>query len=139
VPLSGPGVDPETGELKPPPAAGYIVSSTYLRLKSKPGEFQRFGELMGPIQQALAEQPGLLALQLSTSDSCSSARTLAVWESADAMYEFVTSPAHMAAVDAVGEVSRGGSIVTSWRASQTGEATWDEAVRKLDADNGPFY
>lgn len=136
---AGPAVDPSTGLLKAPPAEGWVVSSTYLRLKSEPAAMARFGELMGPIQQALATQPGLLAIEFGSSMSCGTARTFSVWESEEAMFEFVAGPAHGAARAAVGEVSRGGSIVTHWTTARADQSTWDEAARRLAADEGPLY
>lgn len=135
----GPAVDPSTGKLKAPPAEGWVISSTYLRLKSDPTAQMRFGQLMGPIQQALATQPGLLAIELGSSMSCGTARTFTVWESEEAMFDFVAGPAHGAARAAVGEVSRGGSIVTHWSTARADQSTWEEAARRLAADEGPLY
>jgi heme-degrading monooxygenase HmoA len=133
-PLAGSAVR-EDGTLAP---GRYIVSSTYLRLQ--PGEvaLARFQQLMGPIAQALETQEGLVAIQLAASERCGTARTLSVWRDAEAMYGFVVGPAHQAAVEAVGEVSRGGSIVTHWEDDERG-ATWEKAARQLAADPGPFY
>jgi heme-degrading monooxygenase HmoA len=140
MPLGGPAVDPATGALRPPAAgASYVISSTYLALRGEPAAQQAFGELMGPISATLQAQPGLLAIQLAQSMSCGSARTLTVWESEDAMYAFVASPAHVEAMRRVGEVSRGESVVTHWVSSATTAATWDEAARQLRAHTGPRY
>jgi heme-degrading monooxygenase HmoA len=133
-PMSGPGVRAD-GTLAP---GRYVVSSTYLRMRPEPAAQARFQELMGPISQALQAQPGLVALQLAASERCGTARTLSVWQDEAAMYGFVTGDAHMAAVRAVGEVSRGGSIVTHWADDAQG-VSWAKAAQQLGADTGPFY
>lgn len=139
VPLAGPAVDPATGRLMPPPAAGYHVSSTYLKLRGEATAMRRFGELMAPIEQVLQDQPGLLALQLGTSSGCGIARTLAVWQDEAAMLRFVTSVAHSDAIASVGEVSRGGSVATSWTATSLEQTTWEFVTATLAAHDGPYY
>lgn len=138
VPLTGPRVD-SNGALMPPPASGYVVSSTFLRLREGEDAGRRFSELLGPVVTNLQTQPGLEALQLATSTACRTARTLSVWSSLEAMYDFVASDAHQTAVNAVSEVSRGGSIVIHWSARNAEQASWNEAARRLAAAQGPFY
>ncbi len=138
LPRTGPKVD-ATGTLMPPPADGYVVSSTFLRLRPGDEAARRFGELFGPIAAQLQTQPGLEALQLATSAGCQTARTLSVWASPDAMYDFVVSDTHYAAVRAVSEVSRGGSVVVHWTARKVDQASWDEATQRLTDAQGPFY
>jgi heme-degrading monooxygenase HmoA len=138
LPRTGPKVD-ATGTLMPPPAEGYVVSTTFLRLRSGDEASRRFNELFAPIATQLQTQPGLEALQLATSPGCQTARTLSVWASPEAMYDFVVSDAHYAAVKAVSEVSRGGSVVVHWSAQTTEQASWGEATKRLTAAKGPFY
>jgi heme-degrading monooxygenase HmoA len=139
APLAGPAVDPATNALRAPPAEGWVISSTYLTLKNEAAAQMRFLELMGPIERELATLPGLLAIELSSSMNCGTARTFSVWESEEAMFDFVAGPAHGAARAAVGEVSRGGSVVTHWRTARAEESTWEEAAARLAADEGPLY
>jgi heme-degrading monooxygenase HmoA len=138
LPWTGPKID-AAGTLMPPPAEGYVVSSTFLRLRPGDEAGRRFSELFGPIATQLETQPGLEALQLATSPGCGTARTLSVWASPEAMYDFVVSDAHYAAVKAVSEVSRGGSVVVHWTAQTVEQASWDEATKRLTAAKGPFY
>lgn len=133
-PLNGSAVQAD-GTLAP---GSYVVSSTYLKLRPEPAAQGRFQELMGPIMQSLQAQQGLVALQLATSERCGTARTLSVWRDEAAMYGFVTGDAHVAAVRAVNEVSRGGSIVTHWSDDAQG-VSWAKAAQQLGADTGPFY
>ena len=137
APLAGPGVDPETGELRAPPEGGYHMSTTYLQIK--PDAQELFFELVGPIGQQLATQPGLVAVQLTSSVECGSARTLGVWESEEAMFEFSLGDAHQAAVGRIDEVSRGASAFATWTAASLDETTWAEAAGRLAEVEGPLY
>lgn len=138
-PMNGPAVDPTTGAIVPPPAGGYVVSSTYLAMRPEPAAQQRFGELSGPLMAALTNRPGLLAIQLGMSQSCGTARTFTIWADEDAMYEFVTGPAHLAAMNAVAEVSRGGSVATHWTEARVEQMTWQAAAAQLAAFDGNTY
>lgn len=138
-PMAGPAVDPATGAIAPPPPGGYVVSTTYLALRPEPAAQQRFGELNGPIGQALATAPGLLAIQFGSSPSCGTARTFTIWRDEDAMYAYVTGPAHSAAIAAITEVSRGGSVATHWISTSTAQMTWEAAAAQLTAFDGRIY
>jgi heme-degrading monooxygenase HmoA len=134
----GPGADPDTGELIDD-GGTYVVSSTYLALRPEPAAQQAFGESTGPLVPELLGNPGMVAVQLGTSMQCSSARTLTVWQSEEAMMAFVTSDAHSAAIARVGEISRGDSLVTHWSGATIPEVSWDDALAHVLADDGPFY
>jgi heme-degrading monooxygenase HmoA len=136
-PLAGPGVDPETGELRAPPAAGYHVSTTYLQIQ--PDAQQLFSELVAPIVQQLGAQPGLLAIQLTTSVECGTGRTLTIWESEEAMFGFVLGDVHQAAVGRIDDVSRGASAFATWTATSLDQTTWEAAADRLADVEGPLY
>ncbi|WP_437618650.1 antibiotic biosynthesis monooxygenase family protein [Sorangium sp. So ce1151] len=134
APLSGPGVDPETGKLRPPPeGSSYTISATFGVPLSGDAAREKYMQYFGAIQAQLASQPGLVAIQLAQSESCGSGRTLAVWASTDEMYAFVMSPAHVAAMDAVSELIEPNYVVTHWEAASTDEITQEEAVRRIKA------
>jgi hypothetical protein len=132
-PLMGPGV--VDGALV---AAEYMLSTTYLELRQEPDAQRRFGELMGPIMADLMKREGLVAVALGTSQECGTARTLSIWRDDVAMMSFVVGDAHSAAMAAVREVSRGGSLVTHWLGDQR-DATWATAAQRAGDENGPFY
>ncbi|WP_441292794.1 antibiotic biosynthesis monooxygenase family protein [Sorangium sp. KYC3313] len=137
-PLSGPGVDPETGKLRPPPeGSSYAVSATYGVPRSGDAVMQRYVQIFGAVQAELASQPGLLAIQLGQSSSCGSGRTLAVWASTDAMYEFVMGPAHLAAIDAADELLEPTYVVTHWETAETDGITLADSVRRIQALDAP--
>lgn len=135
-PLTGPGVDPATGALVPPPeGTSYVVSSTYGAPKPDEAVLARWGQLFGSIEAALKTQPGLVAMQVGASTSCGSGRTLSVWASEEAMYDFVSGPAHLDAMNASAEVLRPGFAVTHWTASEVGQMSFAEGARRLAAKN----
>lgn len=118
-------------------AAGtYAMSSTYLALR--PGATQEFQRLMAAISEDLRTRDGLVAFGVSTSSACLTARTLSVWRDADAMTAFVRAPAHLAAIGAVHRISRGGSTVTHWTATER-DATWTESIARIAVESGPTY
>lgn len=135
---TGPGADPETGELLPAEGT-FVASTTYLALDGSPEAQARFGELMEPILGELFTNPDLVAVQLGMSPSCGTARTFAVWRSVEGMMRFVAGDAHSAAISSVGEVSRGGSVVTHWEGATIDSLDWEEATARLAADDGPTY
>lgn len=134
VPMTLPG-----GPLVDPPSEGYIVSSTYLRLRHDEAVLGRFRDFNRTIQADLLGRPGLLGLEFAVAVDCNTARTKSVWASVEAMYEFVAGEAHGAAVQAIDELSRGGSVVTHWTAKSLDHTTWDEAAVRLQGDKGPVY
>lgn len=139
MPLAGPGVDPASGKLRAPKSGAYVVSSTYLTLPGTAAAGQRFGQLMGPIIERLKTQGGLVAISTGTAAGCNTARTLTVWECLDAMYNFVASSAHSAAVAVVKDVSRGQSLVTHWEEADPTKVSFSTAALKLTAISGPLY
>jgi len=133
APLAGPAV--RDGALLP---GAYVVSSTYLQLKTDAASRQLFEELVGPVLADLENRPGLMALSLGSSDACGTLRTLGAWQDDAAMIGFVTSPAHLTAMSRVTDLSRGGSVVTHWLGDEAA-ADWRSAARQLAADDGPQY
>ncbi|WP_438037825.1 antibiotic biosynthesis monooxygenase family protein [Sorangium sp. So ce128] len=132
--LSGPGVDPATGKLRPPPeGSSYAVSATYGVTRPGDAVMERYVPIFEAIHAQLASQPGLLAIQLGGSPSCGSGRTLAVWASTEAMYEFVMSPAHLAGVDAADELLEPGYVVTHWETAEIEGITVEDSVRRIKA------
>jgi len=133
-PLQGPAVDPATGKLVFAPGASYVVSSTYIVPRPGPNgapETEQYQQLFPALVEQLQREPGLLAVQLGTSTSCRSGRTLAIWKSEEDMYHFVTSPAHVAAMGVVNQVAEPGYEVLHWTATRPEQTTLSEAVLRL--------
>jgi heme-degrading monooxygenase HmoA len=130
TPLVGPGVDQDTGVLA---EGSYFIAATYLAME--PGVLDRVMELSGPTINTLVASEGFVAMSTARSESCLSLRTLTVWESEEAMFEFVASPAHSAAMSEMSELSRGSSSTLSWQGSAA-DASWEVALEKLGAGAG---
>jgi heme-degrading monooxygenase HmoA len=133
APLAGPAVI--GGALRP---GQYVFSTTYLQLAREPAAQSLFQELLAPVLTDLETRAGLAAVMLGQSESCSAARTLAVWEDDAAMIAFVASPAHSAAMVRVTDISRGGSTVTHWTGDEA-SASWTTAAQRIGAADGPQY
>ncbi|NUP04784.1 MAG: hypothetical protein HOW73_01855 [Polyangiaceae bacterium] len=130
MPMMGPGIDPDTGELAP---GTYYVATTYLALN--PEKRERLGEVSGPVIESLQTSAGLIAVITSQSESCQSFRTMTVWQSEEDMMTFVTGAAHAAAMAETSELSRGTSNTISWEGDAS-TANWEEAATRLGAEPG---
>ena len=127
----GPGADPETGELLDDGETEFHVSVTYLALR--PENIETFMGLIPGVNQALFSNPGLVAVQLADSQQCATARTLTVWTDEAAMYEFVGSQAHVDAIVAFPEISRGQSTLANFGGVKASDITWERALAELKA------
>lgn len=139
-PLAGVIVNPETGEVTmPEDGSEVLVAMTYLRLQGTEASSARFDEVMGGILGSLGQSEGLLASSLAVSDRCGTARTMTVWKDQASMMAFVISDAHSAAMSAVSEISRGGSITQHFQTSSAADIDWAAAAAKFVDHNGPQY
>lgn len=133
-PFMGPGADPVTGELKLTAGRQYMVSSTYgVPVRGPDGApvTAEYGEIFAAVEQQLAKESGLVAFKLASSAACKSGRTLAVWDSEDAMYAFVVSPAHARAMQRADAILQPGYGVTHWEAGRKEEMTFEKGVQML--------
>ncbi len=130
--------DPANWPALPPDA---IVASTYLRLPEGADARAVFDdELMPPILgELMAPAEGLMGVSTTGSASCNTVRTLTVWASEDAMMQFVTSEAHLAAMGRTAEVSRGGSITSHWSVGEFDQILWETVVPRFAEHDGPVY
>lgn len=132
----GPGAD-DDGALIDDGESEYVVSSTYLALQPN-ADPQLFGQLSAGNAMALFTNPGMIAVQLSNSTQCGTARTFTVWENEEALMNFVGSDAHLQSVSAFPSLSRGGSTLSVWAEPVTAsEITWDAAMTRM-ADETPY-
>lgn len=127
----GPAADPQTGALALDPATPYFVSATYLPLLPSEAASTEFTSLQPALAEALATNPGVLALQLTFSPTCNAARTFTVWRDEDAMVEFVVSEAHLRAMAAFPRLSRGGSTVVAWAAAPGEAISTESGLQRL--------
>ena len=129
-PLSGPGIDPETGALLPPMQDTYVLHTTQILVK--PERLEEFLALNVPIFEQLGQTEGLVGFSIASEPTCGFSRTMGIWESEQAMLAFVTSGAHLQAMAQTTEVSITGRT-TSWTASADEmPITWDMALAAID-------
>lgn len=142
-PLTGPGLT-MGGELTTDAPGPFTVSTTLLILKEGDNDAQTaFDQHMEVMNTALETAPGLVALSLSTTIGGSTSRTLSIWESDEAMLNWVTSEAHGDAMVALADHADPKSAVTSWQLTraelEAAAPTWDDAKARLDADGREVY
>ena len=115
-----------------------IVAATYLRLN--PDNLDVFDDASaGVFGDLLSGRNGLLHLATASSQECGIARTLTVWESEAAMMSFVVGEAHLAAIEQVSAISRGGSITDSWEASELPAVDFASVAAAFENHQGPVY
>ena len=136
-PWMGPGADASGALVATPPASGWIVAGTYLRIDPA-GRAELDGHL-GALIPALMASPGLVALSLTMSAECGTARTLSVWQDEASMMAFVMSAEHVAAMASVSNISRGGTVTEHWVAHDVADAQWPSAFTRIAESEGPFY
>lgn len=133
APFTGPGV--VDGGI---PAGNYVIAATYLQGKPTQQAMSLFQSLVDPITRELPTTDGLIGARFGNSSTCLTARTLTVWRDEAAMYRFVTSAPHAAAMGKTSELSRGASVTTHWVDTEAG-ATFEKAAQMLAADDGPLH
>lgn len=127
-PLAGPGWDPVSGPLDPKQAT-YVVHSTQILVK--PDQVERFSQLLDPVMAQLQSSEGLVAYTAAQDMNCGWSRTLGIWRSEEAIYKFMASGAHLAAMSETTTISFTGKV-THWTvpADQL-PVTWADAEAQL--------
>lgn len=129
-PLSGPGIDPETGALLEPLQDSYVLHTTQILVG--PEQFEAFLALNVPIIEQLAETDGLIGFALASEPNCGFSRTMGVWRDEQSLYAFVSSGAHLQAMAQTLDVSITGRT-TSWTASvDQMPLSWEMALAAID-------
>jgi heme-degrading monooxygenase HmoA len=136
TPFMGPGAD-SAGNLQLESGHQYVVSTTYGVPRPGPDGNpvpDSYVQAFGAIQEQLGKQEGLVAYRLSSSESCGSGRTLAVWRSEEEMYAFVVSPAHLNAMTDVNSLLQPGYAVAHYSASDAKEMTFAASIERALAE-----
>ncbi len=129
--FEGPGYSPSAG-LTAEPADGehFVLAATHLELAD--GADDLFAERADGVQAVLdADPPGLVGYAVRknffTRDGY---YTMSVWESEEAMYGFVATDAHVAAMSDVDRI--GGGRVTHWNVTASElPPQWDPTIARL--------
>lgn len=138
VAWTGPGASPD-GELLELGEGPYWLHSTWaVAAAQQESEFLAHATA---VIAATQEIPGLVAVTASRSERCGGLRTLGVWESQEAMFQLLSSPAHIEAVNQAARVSSIGKT-TSWEGTveEAQSLDWDMGRAKLlEVPTSPAY
>lgn len=137
-PLSGPGYDVATGFVGAPQSS-YVIHTTQIYVR--PEQQAEFFKESAKVMAQMDATDGVVAYTVALDQGCGVARTMGVWISEEAIYAFVGSGAHAAAMQRTTELSFTGKT-TTWDATQGDVLAlgWDVAREKLDAiGTSEFY
>jgi heme-degrading monooxygenase HmoA len=141
-PFEGPGFslgDGITTDAEGP----FTASTTSLILADGDEPKQVFDKHMAVLGEKIKTQPGLIGFSLALPIGSEGYRTLTVWESEDAMLEWVVSDEHLAAMDEMADKAKEGSAVTSWKMEraelEAGPPSWEDARKRLEDTGRTVY
>lgn len=139
-PFAGPGF--KDGKVTSKAAGPFMASTTLLQLEDTNEASDTFNKHMTILQEKLKTQPGLIGLSLAFTplDNKAGYRTLTVWESEDAMFAWVASDEHAAAMQEMADLAAGGAVA-AWELKKDDviPPTWDDAKARLAKDGHPAY
>jgi len=129
-PLQGPGVDND-GALRTDAEGPFLVVATHTKVAK--GERKLFDDHVEAIDAQLPAQDGFVASSLRARMPGKERWTMTVWESEEALLDFVVSGAHARAMGDSAVVLQG--LFTAQWTVDRGDwpPTWDEALAELDA------
>lgn len=141
APFEGPGYVPGEGLTTDAPGP-FVVSTTWLVVKDGDGNQQAFDGHMEKLGKALETQEGLVGKSLSLPLGVVGYRTLSVWESEEAVLDWVVSDVHSAAMSDMADRAADGAV-TSWSMTRAeleeAPPSWDDARARLDEDGRSVY
>lgn len=135
IPLQGPGWDADNESLVGTSQDTYIVHTTQLLVK--PEQMTAFDELSDDITAQLMQTPGVIAVGFAFEPSCGFFRTTGIWESQEAMMNFVVSGAHLEAIKAYREVAITGRTTHFEVAATELPVAWNDLIDAI-ADEPPY-
>lgn len=131
TPFMGPSFDPETGELAVALPSSYVVATTAGWARPEAEHQEALGSASEEVSGVVFESPGLLGARFGGSEACGSARTLTLWESQEALMNFVWGEVHGGAMSLTDTTTLGWET-TRWVESSAEPPTWDQARAALD-------
>lgn len=142
-PFEGPGFSLEEGLTAAVPAGGeFIVGATRVVVADGDEPIRLFDERMNAVTAVLDEgPPGLVGYSVRRNlFSRGGYRTVSVWESQDAMWAFVLSDAHFAAVEDADRIGAEGTKVVQFTMPAAElPPRWDMVIDKTDNEGRPAY
>lgn len=98
APFDGPGWDQKAKAPRDVTPRRVVVAVTHLMLPNKVAAHREFWDVFNPIKERLASQPGLIGYATRTSMDLSEDWTVSIWETEEAMYEYVVGTEHADAI-----------------------------------------
>ncbi|MEW5851756.1 MAG: antibiotic biosynthesis monooxygenase [Myxococcota bacterium] len=132
-PFDGPGWDREHNRPKDPSRTTFVAAATHLVVKDDPEAHRHFLEVFSPIREKLesGDLPGFVGYGTRTAGDLHEDWTISLWESEEAMYNFVTSDEHMRAIETMGPWSEDGVVIHWEIRAQDLPLTYEMALEKL--------
>ncbi len=141
-PFEGPGFTLSDG-ITTDAEGPFTASTTSLILVPGDEAKAAFDKHMAVLSEKIKTQPGLIGVSLALPIGTEGYRTLTVWESEEAMLEWVVSDEHTAAIDDMADKSAEGSAATSWSMERAelelGPPSWEDARKRVDATGRSLY
>ncbi|MEM7151270.1 MAG: hypothetical protein AAF799_00435 [Myxococcota bacterium] len=134
-PLTGPGIDPETGMLLEPIHDSYLLHTT--QIMARPEAMAEFFAANESVLAQLGQTEGLVGFSIAIEPNCGFARTLGIWEDERSMLLFIGTGAHLDAMTEVADLAVTARS-TTWTANGADmPLTWAVALEAI-ADITPI-
>lgn len=128
-PVEGPGFDPD-GTLVSAHEGPFVVAVTHAR--SAAGQQDAFAAHVDAITAAIALAPGFVGSSLRGHRPGRDNWTLSIWESEEAMDEFVLTGPHLAAMSEAGLVLEEAGFAHFEAEASELPPTWEDALQALE-------
>ena len=129
-PLTGPGIDPETGMLVPPVNDTYLLHTT--QIMARPEAMGDFFAVNEAVLAQLGQHEGLIGFSIAFEPNCGFARTLGIWEDERSMLLFIGTGAHLDAMTQVADLAITARSTTWMGNGAELPLTWDMALDAID-------
>jgi len=130
-PLFGNHWDPETESIIGETQATYVVHTTQAYVPAETA--QMFADLSYQVVEQLYTTPGLIAVGFMTEPNCGFSRTVGIWTSEQAMYDFVVSGAHANAMAQTASLNLSGRVAHFEVPAEDLPLSWDTIRERIGA------
>lgn len=112
-----------------------LVGMTHLRVRNAPGPGRRFGDHADAVANHLYDTTpeGWLGASFRNVGKLDW-WTLTVWESEEAMLDFILSEPHASAMTDLGDISAAAESRSEWLPVEDGVPSWETVLEKLETD-----
>jgi|GEM_PF-1412643 len=136
APFAGPGFSDEVGVTHPDAEATVVIGLTNAKVAE--GQGAAFQAHVDAVVASLDAQDGFIGSSLRSTLDGTEAWTMTAWTDADAMWAFVGSEAHLAAIADADTVMSSSRFVTVEVAAEDMPLSWDDALQHLNVDGRTY-